>query len=99
MVYLMAEAARGKSRALDLEPFAEAILRPDPDVHRAFHETILARYAQAALGAVLLAGGLDYLGVNELDNVFVLALGNVGFEHKHRPAQYADLRRCKADAV
>ena len=95
----MAEAARGKSRALDLEPFAEAILRPDPDVHRALHETILARYAQAALRAVLLAGGLDYLGVNELDNVFVLALGNVGFEHEHRTAQYADLRRCKADAV
>ena len=61
------------------------------DRFRTLDHTVAAGDAQAALHAVLLAGGLQNLRIDELDQLAVV----IDYDDA---AQDADLRRCKADA-
>ena len=99
MVDLVAEGARRQAAALDLEPFAVAILRADLYIVRALDDAELVRNAQAALGAGLLPGRLHDGGVDELDHILLFPVRDVRLEHDDGAAQHADLRRGKADAV
>ena len=63
MLDLVAEAARGQLFVLNFKLRAVTVLRAHAHDHRARDDAVLARHAQAALEARLLALGLDDLGV------------------------------------
>ena len=96
---VMAEAARCEAGSLRLKPLAVSVLSAHPDSHRPLDQAILARNAQAAFRPILLAGHLKDFGVDELDDLLLLSLGNVRLNHEDCAAQDTDLRRGKADAV
>ena len=93
MLDLVAEAARGQLFVLNFKLRAVTVLRAHAHDHRARDDAVLARYAQAALKARLLALGLDDLWVDELDDLALLIL------HDADAAQDADLRGGEADAT
>ena len=72
VVAFMGEAARRQALALRLEPVAVAVLRAQTHKFRALDHTVAAGDAQAALHAVLLAGGLQNLRIDELDQLAVV---------------------------
>ena len=63
------------------------------------HNAIFARNTEAALCPDLLAGGLDYLWVNKLNYKLLIVFPDICLQNEHRTAQYADLRRRKADTA
>ena len=99
MIQLVAECARRQAVPLDLEPLAVTILRAHLHIVRARNDAVLIRHAQAALGADLLTRRLNDHGVDELNHILVLFVGDVRFQHDDGAAQHADLRRGKADTV
>ena len=78
---------------LGLEPVAAAVLGPDLDVARALDHAPLIGQAEAALHAVLFAGGLKDFGVDEFEQSAVVRI------HEEDPPQDAHLRRGKAGAI
>ena len=88
----MAERAGQQLCAADFKRFTVSVLCADGDVHRALDHAKLTREREAALCAVLLAGGFDDFRVDKLN----AALADIDNDDT---AQQTDLRCSKADAV
>ena len=92
MIQLMAEAPGDQRFPLGLKPLAVPILGANLGIVGALHQTVLARNAETALRAALLAAGLHQLRVHQLQHF----LAGV---HDHHPAQNPHLGGGQSHAV
>ena len=95
----MAEAAGGQAFAGDLKEVAAAVLGAYRHFGRARNDAEFAGDAETALGLMLFALGGNDLGVQKLDHIRLLPLGDIGLQDQHRAAQHTHLGCGKADAV
>ena len=93
MIQLVAEGARQKVAAAHLKRLAVAVHGADGHVLGAANHAKLTGQRQAALRALLLAGGSDDLGIDQLNDLTRLGLDD------HDAAQNADLRCGQTDTV
>jgi len=105
MVVLVLDAAGQQVLSLQLEPVAVAVLCTHLDGSGTGHSTVVAGEGQAALvGGLLILRNSQDLGVDEVDELVLIILGDLlggvgGVPHHEHAAQHAHLRACQTHAV